>query len=333
MIATRLAMRFHPLLVATGLLVKPGQVHALLQSAGVPPIRRDYPMNCRGGGDLVFVPIGPPSGTERTVTFEVPFAAGASAAGQEGQGLRPGTCAWVDRPMNGEEPRRVRIRIGITDSMTRRTAGDSGMYWSFLAHNSDSGYLTGVGYRYWNASWSAPARGSRAPTLAPASSSGRRLPFDLRYLPLLALACGALLWAPSVILCGMWSGWRRLAGLYPAKTAARGRRVRCGWMIMGLTNYRGGVRVTADDSCVHFSMGPLVRPGHPPFSVPWSDITVTRDGWPWFPMQGRPVIRFTLARHRALRILVPVSTGETLIEASAGRLQLSEPRVPAGVGH
>lgn len=27
------------------------------------------------------------------------------AAGAEGQGLQPGTCAWVDRPVNGAEPR------------------------------------------------------------------------------------------------------------------------------------------------------------------------------------------------------------------------------------
>jgi hypothetical protein len=78
---------------------------------------------------------------------------------------------------------------------------------------------------------------------------------------------------------------------------------------MGLMTYRGGARLTDDDSHLHFSVWALWRPGHPPFSVPWSDITLSRDRWPWFPLKGNPVTRITLARHRGLRILVPVSTG------------------------
>jgi hypothetical protein len=101
-------------------------------------------------------------------------------------------------------------------------------------------------------------------------------------------------------------------------------------MVIGMSNYRGGARLTADDSQLHFAMGPLLRPGHPPFSVPWSDITASRDGWPWFPFKGKPVIRLTLAKHRALRILLQVSDGERIVEASGGRLELSEPR-SAGV--
>jgi hypothetical protein len=104
-------------------------------------------------------------------------------------------------------------------------------------------------------------------------------------------------------------------------------------MLMGLTNYRSGARLTVDDSHLHFSMWAPFRPGHPPFSVPWSDITVSHAEWPWFPLKGHPVTRITLARHRGLRILVPVSTGEGLVAASAGRLQLNEPRVPAGAAH
>jgi hypothetical protein len=136
-------------------------------------------------------------------------------------------------------------------------------------------------------------------------------------------------WIPLLTILGMWSGWRRLAGLYPVGMVARGRTVRCGSMVMGLTKYRSGVRLTADDSHLHFSMWAPFRPGHPPFSVPWSDITATRDQWPWFPFKGDPVIRLTLARHRGLRILVPVKGGEGIVAASGGRLVLSEPRVAA----
>ena len=322
-------MRFHPLLVATGLAVIPGQVHALLQSAGAPPVRQDYPLNCRGGAGLAFDTISPPSDGDKTVTFSVTFAASASAAGSEGQGLQPGTCAWVDRPVNGEEPRRVRVRIGIADSMPRLTVRDSGMYWSFLAHNSDSGYFTGVGYRYWNASWSSLGQGTQAPAAAPPPTKGPRLPFNPRYLPWLVAGWVVISWAPILMLFGVWSGWRRLAGLYPDRNTGRGRSFRCSPVVMGLTIYRGDARLTADETHLHFSMSPLLRPGHPPFSVPWSDVTVSRDQWPWFPLKGKPVIRLTLARHSSRRILVPVSDGERIVAASAGRLQLSQPHLPS----
>ena len=308
------------------------QSFVMLQSAeSAGSRRRDYPLNCRGGGELAFVPIGPPSRSEQAITFEVPFAPGASASGQDGQGLQPGTCAWIDRPVNAKEPRRVRVKIHLPDSMPRRTAGDSAIHWSFLAHDSDSGYFAAVAYRSWTASWVPPGNASEPPA-STASRMGRPLPFDLRALAIVWLLLGLLLWAPSLILGARLSGWRRLTAIYQAKAIARGRRVRCGWMIIGFMNYRTGVRMTADDSYVHFSMGPLVRPGHAPFSVPWSDIEVTRDGWPWFPMQGRPVIRLRLARQRALRILVPLGTGEELIDSSGGRLQLGEP-VGAGAVH
>jgi hypothetical protein len=127
---------------------------------------------------------------------------------------------------------------------------------------------------------------------------------------------------PMLTLCGRWSGWRRLAGLYPDRIAGRGRSFRSGSMVMGLTSYRGGARLTTDDSHLHFSMGAFLRAGHPPFSVPWTDITASRDEWPWFPLRGHPVIRLTLARHRGLRILVSVSSGERIVAASGGRLHL-----------
>jgi len=136
-------------------------------------------------------------------------------------------------------------------------------------------------------------------------------------------------WIPFMMLAGVWSGWRRLASLYSERPAGRGRSRRHTGMVMGMANYRGGVRLAADDSHLHFSMTALLRPGHPPFSVPWSDITIARDEWPWFPFKGHPVTRITLARHRSLRVLVPESTGDLIITASENRLHLTGSRVAA----
>lgn len=105
----------------------------------------------------------------------------------------------------------------------------------------------------------------------------------VRYLRWIIPVWVVIAWAPFLMLCGRWSGWHR----------------------------------------VHFSVWGALRPCHPPFSVPWSDLTVSRDAWPWFPMAGKPVIRLTLSRLRHLRILVPLAAGERLVEASAGRLRLT----------
>ena len=316
-------MLIHSLLAATGLLVIPGHVHATLQSAAIPPFpRREYPLNCRGGEQLVFDTIGSPSDTGTALRLSLSFSASSTAAGQEGQGLRPSTCAWVDRPVSDEEPRQVRVTIHISDSTPRVTVRDTGVYWSFLAYNSDSGHFTAAGYRHWRASSPPLPRAGQA--TAPAPSKGSWLPFNPGHLPWYVLGWVVITWGPLLTLVGLWSGWRRLAGLYPDRNPGQGRPFRSGSMLMGMTNYRGGARLTADDSHLHFSMGALLRPGHPPFSVPWSDITTSRDTWPWFPLKDHPVIRLTLARHRGLRILVPVAGGERILAASTGRLQLSQ---------
>src|SRR4029453_6474288 len=177
---------------------------------------------------------------------------------------------------------------------------------SSLAHTSDSGYLTGVGYRFWNTSWSPPAQASQAPETPPASTKGRWLPFNPRHLHWYVLAWVLISWVPLHTLVALWSGWRRLAGLYPDRNAGRGRSFRSGSVVIGMTNYRGGLRLGADDLHLHFSTGLLLRAGHRPFSVPWSDVRAVRDEWPWFPFKGKPMIRLIIARHPDLRILVPL---------------------------
>jgi hypothetical protein len=290
----------HALLIATGLFAVPTPVPAGRQSATLPVLpREEYPLNCRGGGQLVFDTLALPSGTGSALGLSLAFAANPIAAGPAGQGLQPSTCAWVDRPLNAEEPRHLRVTIGITDSAPRATV-------------RDSGYITAVGYRHWHASSST--RASSRTTPAPASPRKVAwLPFNPRHLPWFVLAWALIAWAPMLALAGRWSGWHRLATLYPYRSTGRGDSFRAGPLVMGMTNYRGGARVIADDMHLHFSMGAFFRPGHPPFSVPWSDVSASQDTWPWFPFKGDPVIRLTLAKHPGLRILLPVKDGERIL--------------------
>ena len=297
--------------------------------------RREFPLNCRGGGGLVFDTLGPVADTPTPVLVSVRFTASPRAAGWKGEGLEPGTCAWVDRPLTGAEPLRVRVKLGAGDSTPRRTLRDTALYWSFVASNTDSGYLHGAGYRYWSAGDTAATnRFSDTAvrldyahwTPAPGASPGAGK-FNIRYIPLLLLGwillIGVPIGIPATMLLGRWSGWRRLAALYPERPVHGGRRFRCS-LIMRVTWYRGGVRLTADASHLRFSVWPLCRPGHRPFSVPWSDVSLSRDEWPWLPFKGLPMMRLTLAKDPGIRILVKVPVGEGIIAASGGRLKLSD---------
>ena len=315
----------HELMTALGLLAGDATASQAPQSdSGSPPPRQYFPLNCRGGAGLVFDTIGPASDHGK-VRLLLTFGASPAAAGPEGQGLPPSTCGWVDRPVSREEPRQIRITIGADDSTPRLSVRDPGVYWSFLAYNSDSGHFTGVGYRHWHASSPPQSQSLQAPT--PAPTRGEWFPLDPRLLPLLVFGLTPIAGSVFMIATATWSGWRGLARSYPGREPVRGRSFRASPMVMGMTNYRGGARLTSDDSYLHFSMGPLSRLGHPPFSVPWSDITASRDAWPWFPFKGHPVIRLTIARRQDLRLLIPMKAGENILAANAGRLQLSEPRV------
>ncbi|HEU4829778.1 MAG TPA: hypothetical protein VFT04_11350 [Gemmatimonadales bacterium] len=304
----------------------------------LPPVRREFPLNCRGGAGLVFDTLLVVADSDR-VRLMLTFAANATASGPEGQGLEPGSCAWVDRPLSDAEPRRIQFALGTTDSAPARTVRDSGMYWGFLGLTTDSGYIAGVGYRHWHAS--SPPRPNASPTLAAASAQAatqapsRRsfpLPFDVRYLPLFMIGIGAIIAAPSIVLMGRWSGWRRLAERYPDRNASRGTSLRSGQLVMNKSLYKMGVRFTLDESHLHVTMSMLARPGHQPFSVPWSDIAASRDEWPWFPFKGEPMVRLTFAAYPEIRVLVRMPVGLRLAEASGGRLWIDGMREPAAAG-
>ena len=148
------------------------------------------------------------------------------------------------------------------------------------------------------------------------------LPFDLRYLPLLALGLFALATIPGVALVARRSGWRRLAERYPTRNTGREPSFRSGPVVMNKSIYKAGVRFAVDESHLHFAMPAVKRPGHPPFSVPWSDIEASPDEWPWFPFKGEPMVRLTLANAPDLRILVKRRDGMRIADASGRRLEI-----------
>lgn len=310
-------------------------LHPALAGAqsSLPPVRREFPLNCRGGARLVFDTLLVIRDSAR-VRLMLTFVANATASGLEGQGLQPGSCAWIDRPLADPEPRRIQFAIGMTDSAPRQTVRDSGMYWGFLAYNSDSGYLSGGGYRHWQASSVAGPSISLADDTGSGTmvSAGRRsfpLPFDVRYLPLFAVGMAVIVGVPATAMIGRSSGWRQLAERYPDRNTGRGLSLKSGPVVMNKSIYKMGVRLTMDESHLHFRMSSLARPGHRPFSVPWFEVTASRDEWPWFPLKGEPMVRLTIAAYPDLRVLLRMRDGKRIAEASGGRLRSDDVREAA----
>ncbi len=133
---------------------------------------------------------------------------------------------------------------------------------------------------------------------------------------------------PATWLLGRVSAWRRLAKLYPAVAGGQaGGRIACGFLVVGRSTYSHMAGLTADPSYLHVSMGLLVRPGYPTISIPWSDITATRDVWRWS-LPPAPVVRLRFARDPEIRFLIRPRVAEEVVAASDGRLVIAE-RTPA----
>jgi hypothetical protein len=80
-------------------------------------------------------------------------------------GLEPGTCAWIDRPLNSAEPKVLWFVVqeypdpDSNDPLLAErvvSAGtmslylyDAERYWSFFAFNTGKGHLRATSHRHW----------------------------------------------------------------------------------------------------------------------------------------------------------------------------------------
>ncbi len=124
----------------------------------------------------------------------------------------------------------------------------------------------------------------------------------------------ALFWAGIVWLVAQLSGWSRLAEVYPARipfneTCWSMQSARFRWS----SNYSGFLRVCADSQALHLSVFVLFRPGNPPLSIPWEDISAAA-------YSVGVELRFYRAENVPLRISRRLA--ERLVQAAEGRFQI-----------
>jgi hypothetical protein len=311
------------LMAAVGLGGRPAEAQNDATPTGADVV---YELRCRGGPWLVIDTLPAPP-EPHALRISLTFPAARSAAGRDGSGLEPGSCAWIDRPLHPTEPPQVQF-ADPAGSGAAAALRDPARFWMFMVRNTGRGHF--------EAAWHGPALAARLAGAQPVEEAGDAPGIVRRWLPsplrprhlVLGFALYLLVaWVPLNWLIGVRSAWRVLADRYPAAPLRQGPRFWCGWLIVGRSNYRNLARLTAGGSHLHASVTLPFRPGRPPFSVPWSEITVSRDTFP-FPRFG--VLRFTFAKAPEVRFLVPTTVGEKVIAASRGRVGRPTPAEGAG---
>lgn len=137
-------------------------------------------------------------------------------------------------------------------------------------------------------------------------------------LQIAAIILGGILafvifWSAIVWLIARLSGWSKLGDVYPARipfneTCWSMQSARLRWN----SGYSGVIRVCADSQALHLSVFPMFRPGNPPLSIPWEDITTVSH-----------IFGVELRFYRAENIPIRISRrlAEQLEQASDGRFR------------
>ena len=123
-----------------------------------------------------------------------------------------------------------------------------------------------------------------------------------------------LFWSAVVFLISRLGGWGSMAEAY---TYHEPLSAQCFSMQRAIlrfsSNYNGVLKICADDEGLYFSVMFLFRPGHPPFFVPWGEISGTPKSYVFYQVvdlrfQRTPDLPFRIYKHTADK-LVAVANG------------------------
>ncbi len=128
-----------------------------------------------GGSEYVFFTVDSKSSQtgETLITYEMAFTPGVKAAGSRGEGLRPGECAFVDRPISERGPFRIRFETVANAQLKQRLHGspvdtsptaaerypdtqtipaylkDPNHYWTFFGARPAGSVFVATGHKFW----------------------------------------------------------------------------------------------------------------------------------------------------------------------------------------
>jgi hypothetical protein len=91
----------------------------------------------------------------------------------------------------------------------------------------------------------------------------------------LFIAVFMVVWLTIPLVISLF-GWRELAGAYRARQPFTGPKWRWRTGYLGPVRYKLALTIGADSSGLHVAMAAPLRIGHPPLSIPWTDVTIVR---------------------------------------------------------
>lgn len=120
------------------------------------------------------------------------------------------------------------------------------------------------------------------------------------------------LWIGVSILLARIGGWSTLADVYRSSEAFEGNRWRfqSAQMRWGV-NYNGILTVGANTRGLYLAVGLLLRAGHPPLFIPWTDISVRPERGRWF-----AAMEFRCRRAPAIPIRISEGLGRRIVAAA-----------------
>ena len=123
-----------------------------------------------------------------------------------------------------------------------------------------------------------------------------------------------------MFLISLMGGWGRIAEAYPNRQSEAADCLSLQSAILRLSSsYSGVLRLCTDEHGVYFSVLFLYRPGHPPFFVPWTEISGRRTTYFIYQMVD---LRFDRTPNLPFRLYK--RTADKLVEAANGRWSYEE---------
>ncbi len=126
------------------------------------------------------------------------------------------------------------------------------------------------------------------------------------------------IWMGSIWLTSRISGWTRLTELYPPPVISPGNCAPMQSAIIRQIRYRGSIRVCANHEGVQFENSFIFRFGHPPFFVPWAEITAKKRSYSYYTVVE---LRFERAKSIPVKLRLPVADRLVLLSGERWHYQ------------
>lgn len=121
-------------------------------------------------------------------------------------------------------------------------------------------------------------------------------------------------------LSSLFDSWRQLAQSYTANTQFVGARLNFQTAIINTGKQSGTINIGINSSRLHLSVIFLLRPGHPPLFISWSEISVSR-----CQKMSPYIIELQTAKHPTIPIRITESLFEEIKALSGQQLSITEP--------